>query len=98
LIWNSVAYSSLEVFKLTTGQELHGVDADPKWEGAGAGNFHLEPHSPAIDSATSAIRKQPKADINGTRRTDDPATPNTGVGPRLYDDRGAFEYRPPHRG
>ena len=26
---------------------------------------------------------------------DDPATPNTGVGPRAFDDRGAYEYQPP---
>jgi parallel beta-helix repeat protein len=94
LVWNSVGYSSLAVFKLATGQELHGLDADPKWKDRADGNFHLDSRSPAIDSATSAVGKQPRADINFTRRTDDPATPNTGVGPRLYDDRGAFEYRP----
>jgi parallel beta-helix repeat protein len=95
LIWNSVAYNSLAVFQLTTGQELHGIELDPRWKDPSAGNFHLSARSPAIDSASSAIRRQPRADINGTRRTDDPATPNTGVGPRLYDDRGAFEYHPP---
>jgi parallel beta-helix repeat protein len=95
LIWNSKGYRSLAEFQLRTGQELHGVDVDPRWKDPAAGNFHLAAESPAIDSATSAVRRQPGADINGTRRTDDPATPNTGVGPRLYDDRGAFEYRPP---
>jgi parallel beta-helix repeat protein len=95
LIWNSVAYSSLQLFQLATGQELHGVDADPRWKDRAHGNFHLAARSPAIDSATSAVRRQPRADINGARRRDDPATPNTGAGPRLYDDRGAFEYRPP---
>ena len=95
LIWNSVGYRSLAKFQLLTGQELHGVDVAPRWKDRAAGNFHLTARSPAIDSATSAVRRQPRADINGTRRTDDPATPNTGVGPRLYDDRGAFEYRPP---
>ncbi len=94
LTWNSVGYSSLTLFQLTTGQELHGLDVDPRWKDRAAGNFHLTARSPAIDSATSAVRRQPRADINGKRRTDDPATPNTGVGPRLYDDRGAFEYRP----
>jgi parallel beta-helix repeat protein len=95
LIWNSASYRSLTEFQLRTGQELHGVDVDPRWKDRAAGNFHLAARSPAIDSATSAVRRQPRADINGTRRTDDPATPNTGVGPRLYDDRGAFEYRAP---
>ena len=27
-------------------------------------------------------------------RFDDPAIPNTGTGPRTYDDRGSFEFRP----
>jgi parallel beta-helix repeat protein len=95
LTWNSVGYSSLAMFELATGQELHGLDVAPRWKDRAADNFHLAARSPAIDSATSAVRRQPRADINGTRRTDDPATPNTGVGPRLYDDRGALEYRPP---
>ena len=97
LTWNSVGYNSLALFQLTTGQELHGLDVDPRWKDRAAGNFHLAAQSPAIDSATSAVRRQPRADINGKRRIDDPATPNTGVGPRLYDDRGAFEYRPRSR-
>ena len=94
LIWNSVGYGSLAEFRLVTGQERHGVDVAPRWKDRAAGTFHLTARSPAIDSATSAVWRQPRADINGTRRTDDPATPNTGAGPRLYDDRGAFEYRP----
>jgi parallel beta-helix repeat protein len=95
LTWNSVGYSSLAAFQATTGQELHGISADPKWTDRGAGNFHLTSQSPAIDSATSGVRSQPTTDINRTPRIDDPATPNTGVGPRPYDDRGAFEFRPP---
>ena len=35
---------------------------------------------------------QPAADFDGRARVDDPLTTNTGVGPRTYDDRGAFEY------
>ena len=97
LIWNSVGYSSLAMFKLATGQERHGLEMAPRWKDRAVGNFHLAARSPAIDSATSAARRQPRADINGTPRADDPATPNTGVGPRLYDDRGAFEYRPPRK-
>lgn len=94
LIWNSVPYRSLAALQ-AKGQELHGIDADPRWKDSTHGNFHLTQRSPAIDSATSGVRSQPKRDINRTRRTDDPATPNTGAGPRLYDDRGAFEYRAP---
>ncbi len=94
LIWKSVGYRSLAAFQAATGQELHGIEADPKWRNPAAGNFHLAPRSPAIDSASSRVLGQPGADIKGTRRTDDPNTPNTGVGPRHYDDRGAFEFRP----
>jgi parallel beta-helix repeat protein len=92
LIWNSVTYKSLAALQAATGQEQHGIEADPKWKDKAAGNFHLAARSPAIDSANSSVRSQPRADIHGTRRTDDPATPNTGVGPRRYDDRGAFEF------
>ena len=94
LIWNSLSYRSLAAFQAATGQERHGIEADPKWSNKAAGNFRLSARSPAIDSADSSVRSQPRADIHGTRRTDDPATPNTGVGPRRYDDRGAFEFHP----
>ena len=92
LIWNSVSYTSLAALK-AKGQEPHGLQADPRWKDAANGDFHLTADSPAIDSATSLVRSQPRADINRTERTDDPDTPNTGAGPRLYDDRGAFEFR-----
>jgi PKD repeat protein len=50
--------------------------------------------SAAIDSANSGVSGEPTVDADGNGRVDDPATPNTGVGPRLYDDRGAYEYQP----
>jgi parallel beta-helix repeat protein len=92
LVWDSIGYRSLAAFQAATGQELHGLEADPQWKNGAIGNFQLAARSPAIDSASSRFRSQPRADINGTRRTDDPVTPNTGVGPRQYDDRGAFEF------
>lgn len=92
LIWNSVSYTSLAALQ-KKGQEPHGIQADPRWEDAANGDFHLTAGSPAIDSASSLVSGQPRADINRTERTDDPDTPNTGAGPRLYDDRGAFEFR-----
>src|SRR6266511_429859 len=94
LIWNSVGYRSLAAFQLATGRELHGVDADPHWSNPAAGDFHLTARSAAIDSANSLVRGQPATDLKRDRRVDDPSTPNTGIGRRPYDDRGAYEYDP----
>ncbi|MFY9577988.1 MAG: PKD domain-containing protein [Gaiellaceae bacterium] len=94
LVWNSVNYSSIAAYQAATGQMLNGVQADPRWANVGAGDFHLTAGSPAIDSANSGSSGQPPADVEGTVRVDDPATSNTGAGPRTYDDRGAYEFQP----
>ena len=91
-------------------QEVHGLEGDPKfvdpvpsvlrqtgvhYVGLGIfGNYYPEPGSPAIDSANSDAPSQPEFDIDGNSRVDDPATPNTGAGVRLFDDRGAYEFLP----
>jgi hypothetical protein len=93
LIWNSTNYTSLASFQSATGQEAHGIQADPRWRSPGAGDFHLTASSLAIDSADSGVSGQPGADAEGITRFDDPFTPNTGLGPRPYDDRGAYEYQ-----
>jgi parallel beta-helix repeat protein len=93
LIWNSKSYYTLESFRTATKQEARGIRADPKWRNASLGDFHLSAGSPAIDSANSGASGQPATDADGHARVDDPATANTGVGPRSYDDRGAFEFR-----
>jgi len=95
LIWNSVTYYSLASFQAATGQESHGVQADPRWADAAGGDFRLTAGSPAIDSANAGVSGQPSNDIDGNPRVDDPATPDTGAGPRSYDDRGAYEFQPP---
>jgi len=92
LIWNSIAYTSLATFNSATGQESHGLQTDPKWQNRGAGDFHLTAGSPAIDSANSGAGGQSDVDAEGAPRTDDSGTPNTGSGPRAYDDRGALEF------
>ena len=93
LIWSSVSYTSLAAFRSASGQELHGIDADPKWASIPNRDFHLKAGSPAIDSANSGASGQPSVDVEDKARYDDPATPNAGVGPRAYDDRGAYEFR-----
>ena len=95
LIWSSVSYTSLAAFQAASGQMLHGTNADPRWRSPVAGDFHLMAGSPAIDSANSGISGQPSTDVEGAPRVDDPAKLNTGIGPRAYDDQGAYEYQPP---
>jgi parallel beta-helix repeat protein len=94
MTWGTKSYSTLGAFTTSSGQEDHGLQADPKWVGASAGDFHLRGGSPAVDSADSSAPSQPAVDIEGNARVDDPATPDIGVGPRTYDDRGAYEYQP----
>ena len=60
----------------------------------GAFTTTLRAGSPAIDSANSGAPGQPDLDVAGQARVDDPATVDTGVGSRTYDDRGAYEYQP----
>ena len=94
LIWDSVGYKTLAAFQAASGQESHGLQADPRWVDPTSGDFRLLGGSPAIDSANSAAPGQPAMDVYGDPRVDDPATPDTGAGPISYADRGAFEYRP----
>jgi parallel beta-helix repeat protein len=93
LVWSSTSYNTLASFQAATGQEARGIQADPKWRDPAVGDFHLTAGSPAIDSANSGASGQPATDVEGNPRVDDPATPNTGIGPRTYDDRGAYEYQ-----
>jgi hypothetical protein len=92
--WAGAKYSSLAAFQAATGREPRGIQADPRFQLPGAANFHLLAGSPAIDSADSGASGQPTTDADGNGRVDDPATPNTGVGPRTFDDRGAYEFQP----
>ena len=92
-IWNSVQYSTLAAFRTATGQEQHGIQADPRWLNLAARDFHLTAGSPAIDSANSGPPGQPTDDVEGNSRVDDPRTPDTGTGPLTYDDRGAYEFQ-----
>ena len=96
-IWNGVNYSTVAALRTATGQEARGLQADPLWRNPGSGDFRLSPGSPAIDSANSGAGGQTTTDLEGTARIDDPATANTGVGPRAYDDRGAYEFIPGSR-
>ena len=88
-------YSTLVAFRSATGQEQNGRQGPPMFVAAASGDFHLLDGSPAIDSADSGAPGQPAVDADGRGRVDDPATTNAGVGPRAFDDRGAYEFVPP---
>jgi parallel beta-helix repeat protein len=90
--WGTTRYASVTAFHGATGNEAHGIGADPMFVAPGAGDFHLVAGSPAIDSADSGIGGQRQTDAEGNPRVDDLFTPNQGAGPRPYDDRGALEY------
>lgn len=95
LIWGTTGYTSMSAFRLAhPDQEAHGLQADPRFRAAASGDFHLLAGSPAIDSANSAAPGELNPDGFGAARVNDPATPDTGAGPRTYDDRGAYEYQP----
>lgn len=68
---------------------------DPRFHDQTAGDYRLSAGSPAIDSAAAPAMPQAALDLNGLPRfTDDPATPNSGVGGVAFLDRGAFEFQP----
>ncbi len=87
-VWGTTNYASLAAFASASGQEAHGLEADPRLANANAGNFALTSGSPAIDSGNSAVSGERATDIVGVARYDDPAVPN---GPGGFDDRGAYE-------
>jgi parallel beta-helix repeat protein len=92
MTWKTNGYPTLAAFQNASGQEQNGLQADPLWLSPDTGDMHLGAGSPAIDSDDSAVDGELAQDIDGTARVDDPATPNTGTGPRDYDDRGAYEF------
>jgi parallel beta-helix repeat protein len=91
-IWGTRSYPTLASFVAATGQEAGGVQGDPRWVAPSAGDFHLTAGSPAIDSADSGAPSEPPNDLSGNARVDDPGSPNIGIGPRSFDERGAFEF------
>lgn len=102
--WDRNNYSSLAAFKAAVpGQELHGIQANPLFilpvapatrpPALVVGNYHLQAGSPVIDSANADAASESVTDLDGHFRIDDPATINTGLGVRTYDDRGAYEFQ-----
>lgn len=90
--WNEVEYLTLEDLHADfPNVEINGIEADPRWNTV---DFHLSVSSPAIDSANSGANGGLAVDLEGAVRFDEPSVaPNSGVGPRDYDDRGAYEFQ-----
>jgi parallel beta-helix repeat protein len=92
IIFGSGWYRTPAELFAATGQEPTGLLADPAWVDPAGANFRLTAASPAIDSANSAVGGALGVDIEGVARVDIPSVPDTGSGPRTYDDRGAHEH------
>jgi parallel beta-helix repeat protein len=92
--WNGTAYNTLSSLRAASGQEAAGQFADPLFADPGDWDLRLTEGSPAIDSADSGASGAQPSDVLGNARVNDPNVPNTGTGPRPYDDRGAYEFQP----
>ncbi len=79
--WAGVKYTTLAAFQAGTGQEAHGISANPAFVNAGGYNLHLAAGSPAIDTGNNAASGEPATDADGVAR------PVNGV-----VDRGAYEF------
>jgi parallel beta-helix repeat protein len=97
MVWGSTSYTSMAAFQAASGQEPHALQSDPRWTSPSHGDFTLQAGSPAIDSANSSAPGQTTLDAASRPRVDDPATINSGIGVRGYDDRGPYEYQPSTR-
>jgi len=102
IFWNSTSqppikyiatsYPTLSAYNTASGQDANSIQSDPAFTNPWAGDFHLVAGSPAIDAANSGVANWPATDAEGQARFDDPSTPNAGVGPVLFADRGALEF------
>lgn len=92
MTWGKTKYASLAAFRAASGQESAGREADPRLRAPAEGDVQLLPGSGAIDMADSGASGQWLVDLAGSPRTDDPATVDTGIGVRSFDDAGALEF------
>jgi parallel beta-helix repeat protein len=82
LDWGGKKYSSLTAFRSATGQEAHGIQANPLFVSTGSTpDLHLQAGSPAIDSGNNGATGEPGVDADGVTR------PVNGT-----VDRGAYEF------
>jgi predicted outer membrane repeat protein len=93
--WGSPGEIQATYCNVEGGWEGEGnIDADPLFVDPDGGDFRLSAGSPCIDAAdNTVVPVLDCADLDGHgRRWDDPATPDTGVGPPPIVDMGAYEF------
>jgi parallel beta-helix repeat protein len=90
--WASQGYTTIAAYRTASGQEAAGKAADPRFVNLTGRDLHLTSQSPAIDSADTAVTGWTATNRDGTAPADQPAIANTGVGPILFADLGAFEF------
>jgi len=90
--YNGTAYATLALFQ-ATGNEPNGVEGDPRFRNAGAGDLHLAFGSSALDSADAGVAGFSLDDHDGLLPFDVPTVADTGAGIPPYADRGAYEYQ-----
>ncbi len=102
IIWNSTGqdpfkyistpYATIAAYRAASGQDAHSLQSNPRFANGGSGDFRLLSNSPAIDAANSGAPNWPSTDAIGRARVNTIGVPNTGAGPILFGDRGAFEF------
>lgn len=66
--WNGTKYTTLAAFTAATGQETHGLSANPQFAGAPT-DLHLTSSSPAIGQADATVSGEQSVDADGKART-----------------------------
>ena len=72
-VWNGDAANGFAAHRAATGQDAASVFADPLLVAPGAGDFHLDPLSPAINAGDAATTVSPgETDLDGAPRVSGP--------------------------
>jgi hypothetical protein len=102
MFWNStsqapvkvgiIRFASVADYSARYDLDFHTFQMNPLFSAPDAGDFHLSKGSPAIDAANTDVPDWPALDAEGNTRSNDLRSPDFGLGPVAYADRGALEY------
>lgn len=92
VVWSGTNYNTLAAAVTATGQESHGLSANPGFVNAAGRDLRLTSTSPALDAAYTGFNAWAPADHDGTMPIDYPGVTNTGNGPDPAADLGALEF------